>query len=202
VFDSSGRFVLWTDLGSDRVVVDRYDSIAGTLTPSESSGVQVTPGSGPRHLAWHPSGRVAYLLSELTATVTQLKFDPATGALTIGQTIGARAAGATGDNTAAEIAVSPDGRFLYTSNRGDDNLAVFAIDGPSADLKLVTHVPTGGRTPRHFAIDSSGRWLIVANQNSDSLTVFRIDPNTGIPARTDATITIASPVNVVFTRRK
>ena len=202
VFASSGRFVIWTDLGSDRVVVDRYDSAAGTLTPSESSGVQVTPGSGPRHLAWHPSGRVVYLLSELSATVTQLKFDPATGALTVGQTIGARAAGATGENTAAEIAVSPDGRFLYTSNRGDDNLAVFTIDRPSADLKLVTHVPAGGRTPRHFAIEQSGRWLVVANQNSDSLTVFRIDPKTGIPGRTDATVTIASPVDVVFTPRK
>lgn len=198
LFDPSGRFVLWTNLGSDQVLVDRYDGETGKLTPNDPPGIHAPPGSGPRHLVWHPAGGVAYLLSELGATVTQLRFDSSTGALTGGQTVGARVPGSGSDNTAAEIVISSDGRFLYTSNRGDDDLAVFAINPKTADLTAVAHVSAGGRTPRHFSIDPSGHWLIVANQNSDSLVVFQIDSRTGIPTRTDATVRIPSPVNVVF----
>ena len=200
VFDPSKRFVLWTNLGSDWVAVDQYDAASGHLEPSTSIGVSVSPGSGPRHLAWHPSGKTVYLLNELSATVTLLKFDAASGTLTAGASVPARSLGATGVNTAAEIAVSSDGRFAYTSNRGDDNVMVFAIDRDTLVPSLVGHVASGGHVPRHFAIDSTGRWMIVANQESHVLAVFRIDAATGIPAPTGATVTIPSPVNVVFTR--
>jgi 6-phosphogluconolactonase len=140
------------------------------------------------------------LLNELSATVTTMAFDASTGALVAGRTNSARAAGTAGENTAAEIAVSPNGTFLYTSNRGDDTIAVFAIDSTTLEPSLVTGVSTDGRTPRHFAIDPHGRWLIVANQASDSLVAFRIDEKTGIPVHVGSTVTIASPVDVVFAK--
>jgi 6-phosphogluconolactonase len=194
----TGRFALWADLGSDRVRVDRFDDAAGQLEPNNPEGLGIPPGSGPRHLAWHPSGRALYLLNELTSTVSALRFDGARGALEIFQTVSARAAGTGGGSTAAEIAVSPDGRFLYTSNRGDDNIAVFAIDSAAQTLRAAGHAPTGGRTPRSFAIDPSGRWLIAANQGSDSLVVFRLDPVTGLPTAVGAPLAVPKPVCVLF----
>ena len=113
-------------------------------------------------------------------------------------TISARAAGASGKNLAAEIAVSPNGRFLYASNRGDDAITVFAIDGVTFGLTPVGHVPSGGRVPRNFAIDPSGRWLIAANQDSNSLVVFRLDPATGLPAAVGSSVTVSKPVCVLF----
>jgi 6-phosphogluconolactonase len=200
LLDPSSRFALWTDLGADRVIVDRFDALTGRLEPQRPEGAAIEPGSGPRHLAWHPSGRVVYLLNELSATVTTMSFNSSTGALVTIRTIAAREAGASGENSAAEIAASPNGAFLYASNRGDDDLAVFAIDARTLEPSPAAHVQGGGRTPRHFAIDPSGRWLIVANQNSDSLVVLRIDPATGIPSPTTAIATIPSPVNVLFVR--
>jgi 6-phosphogluconolactonase len=198
VLDRAGRFALWTDLGSDRVRVDRFDGVAGRLAPNDPDGVGIQPGSGPRHLAWHPSGRVLYLLNELSATVSTLRFDAGRGALEVFQTASARTAGAVAKNTAAEIAVSPDGRFVYASNRGDDDIAVFAIDRTSLRLAPVGHVPTGGRTPRSFAIDPSGRWLITANQGSSSLVVSRLDPKTGLPAAVGSPVTVPEPVCILF----
>jgi 6-phosphogluconolactonase len=198
VLAGTGRFALWADLGSDRVRVDRFDDAAGRLEPNDPDGLGVQPGSGPRHLAWHPSGRALYLLNELTSTVSALRFDGERGVLEIFQTVSARAAGAVAKNTAAEVAVSPDGRFLYASNRGDDNIAVFAIDGDARRLRAAGHVATGGRTPRSFAIEPSGRWLIAANQDSDSLVVFRLDPVTGLPAAAGPPLAVPKPVCVLF----
>jgi 6-phosphogluconolactonase len=149
-------------------------------------------------MAWHPSGRALYLLNELSATVSALRFDAGRGALELLQTVSARAIAAGAKNTAAEIAVSPDGRFLYTSNRGDDDVAVFAIDGAGLGLTPVGHVPSGGQTPRSFAIDPSGRWLIAANQDSNSLVVFRLDPVTGLPVPVGSSVTVSKPVCVLF----
>ena len=198
VFDPSGRFALWTNLGGDWVSVDRYDAPSGHLEPATPPGVQITAGSGPRHLAWHPSGRALYLLNELTSTVTQLAFDSASGALTVGKTIDTRAAGTTATNAAAEIAVSSDGKFVYTSNRGDDAIVTFSVAPNTLELTRTAQVPSGGQTPRHFAIDPSGRWLIAANQGSSSLNVFRIDPATGALTATDISATVSSPSQVLF----
>jgi 6-phosphogluconolactonase len=198
LLDAAERFAYWTDLGSDRVLVDRYDAAAGRLEPHTPDSLAITPGSGPRHLAWHPSGQTAYLLNELGSTVAVVRVHPARGALEVVQTVPARAAGARGDNTGAAIHVAPDGRFLYASNRGDDNIAVLAIHPATGDLTPAGHVPSGGRVPRSFAIDPTGRWLIVANQRSASLVVFRIDPSTGLPVATGVTSVVPDPVCVLF----
>ena len=198
VLDAASRFALWTDLGADRVRVDRFDAAAGTLEPNDPEGLSLEPGSGPRHLAWHPSGRAVYVLNELSATVSTLGFDAGRGSLELAQTLSARADGASAENTAAEIAVSPDGRFLYTSNRGDDDLAVFAIDGASLQLAPAGRVPSGGRGPRSFALDPSGRWLVTANQGSGSLVVFRLDPATGLPVAVGPPVAVPEPACVIF----
>ena len=198
VLDSAGRFALWADLGSDRVRVDRFDAAAGRLEPNDPDGVGIQPGSGPRHLAWHPSGRAVYLLNELASTLSALRFDAGRGALEVFQTVSARAAGAGGKNSAAEIAVSPDGRFLYASNRGDDNITVFAIGGVALGLTPAGHVPTGGRAPRHFAFDPSGRWLVAANQDSNALVVFRLDSATGLPVAAGSSVSVSKPVCILF----
>jgi 6-phosphogluconolactonase len=197
LFDPSRRFLLTADLGADRIHVDRFDVKTGRLTPNEPDGVALEPGSGPRHLAWRPSGRVLYAINELRSTVTSLRWDGDRGALEALQTVSTLPEGFTGDNTAAEIAVSPDGRFVYASNRGDDSLAVFAADA-SGKLAPVDRVPSGGQTPRSFAIDPSGRWLVAANQGSGSVVVFRLDPVTGLPRPTGTTVEVPEPVSILF----
>ena len=189
-FDPSKKFLLTVDLGSDRILVE----------PGEPDGFALEPGSGPRHLAWHPDGKALYVISELSNTVSAFRWNAASGALSPFQRISSLPSGYSGANTAAEIAVSPDGRFVYASNRGDDALAVFAVD-TSGRLSPAGRVPTGGRTPRHFAIDPSGRWLLAANQGSDSIVVFRLDPATGIPAAVGAPIGVFAPACVLIAPR-
>lgn len=186
-FDPSKKFLLTADLGSDRIFVE----------PGEPGGVALEPGSGPRHLAFHPDGKTLYVVSELSSSVSGLRWDAGRGSLSSFQRISTLPSGFSGTNTAAEIAVSPDGRFVYASNRGDDALAVFSVDA-SGRLAPAGRVPTGGRTPRSFAIDPSGRWLLAANQDSDSIVVFRLDPATGIPAAIGAPIRVFAPACVLI----
>jgi len=197
LLDASQRYALCADLGSDRIRVERYDGAAGHLAPNEPDGVALEPGSGPRHLAWHPSGRILYAINELRSTVSAFRWDASEGVLTPFQAISALPDGFTGENTAAEIAVSPDGRFVYASNRGDDSLVIFAADA-SGKLSPAGWVPTGGRMPRSFAIDPTGRWLIAANQGSSSVVVFRIDPETGLPRAVGTPIEVPEPASVLF----
>lgn len=199
VLDRTERFALWADLGADRVHVDRFDPAHGRLEPATGDGVAIEPGSGPRHLAWHPSGRALYVLNELSASVSALRFG-ADGTLAAFQTVATRAPDATIENTAAEIVVAPDGRFLYTSNRGDDSVVAFAIDRDSLRLTRIGQVSSGGRTPRHFAVDPSGRWMIVANQASGSLVAFRLDQASGLPAAVGAAASVPEPVCILFGR--
>jgi 6-phosphogluconolactonase len=198
VLDPGERFALVADLGSDRLRVYRYDPARGALDPNDPPAAVLAPGSGPRHLAWHPSGRHTYVISELASTVTVLRWNSERGALDALQTVTTLPAGFGGTNTAAEIALSADGRHLYASNRGDDSLAVFAVDPQDGTLASVARVPTGGRTPRHFAIDPTGRWLLVAHQGSDTIAVFRLDPASGIPAATGRAVALSRPVFVLF----
>jgi 6-phosphogluconolactonase len=196
-FDPSKKFILTADLGSDRILVERYDATVGTLEPNEPGAATLEPGSGPRHLAFHPDGKTVYVLSELSGTVSSLAWDAPRGVLSPFQRISSLPPGFSGANTAAEIAVSPDGRFVYASNRGDDAISVFAV-GDGGRLAFAGRVATGGRTPRHFAIDPSGRWLVAANQNSSSIVVFRLDPATGLPRRVGGVIVIPEPVCILF----
>jgi len=198
VLDPAERFALAADLGADRIFVYRFGAAAGSLEPNDPEAAALEPGSGPRHLAWHPSGAVLYALSELRSTVTAFGYDAGRGALKSFQTLTTLPSGFSGQNWPAELAVSPDGRFLYASNRGDDSLAQFEIDGASGALTPVGHLPTRGRSPRHFAIDPSGRWLLAANQDSDSIAVFRLDPATGRPEPVGRPLAISRPVCILF----
>jgi 6-phosphogluconolactonase len=193
VLDTAERFALAADLGADQVFIYRFNGAAGTLEPNDPAAATLEPGSGPRHLAWHPSGAYLYVINELRSTVTAFRYDSARGALESFQTLTTLPAGFSGPNTAAEVMVSPDGRFLYGSNRGDDSLAMFKIDAASGALTPAGHVSTGGRTPRHFAIDPSGRWLLAANQDSGSIVLFRLDPSTGRPEPVARPITVSKP---------
>jgi 6-phosphogluconolactonase len=194
VLDAAEAFAFAVDLGADRIFVYRYGAAAGSLEPNDPQAAVLEPGSGPRHLAWEPSGKIAYVINELGCTVTAFRYDAGRGSLDVFQTVTTLPAGFSGPNKAAEIAVSPDGRFLYTSNRGDDSLAVFSIEATSGTLAASGRVPTGGRTPRHFAIDASGLWLLVANQDSDSITFFRLDPTTGRPSPIGRPLVLSKPV--------
>jgi 6-phosphogluconolactonase len=191
------RFALVADLGLDEIVDYRFDASNGALI-DRLVHLSVAPGSGPRHFAFHPNGSFAYILNELKSTATVLLVDSKDSALISIQTISTLPKSFSGRNDAAEIAVHPDGRFLYTSNRGHDSIAVFAIDPGEGTLKLVAHVPTGGKEPRHFAIDPSGKYLLAENQFSNNIVVFKIDAATGGLAPTGQIVQVPSPVDLTF----
>jgi 6-phosphogluconolactonase len=154
------RFALNCDLGLDKVFVYRLDADAARLSPGDPPFATVAPGSGPRHLTFSPDGRFVYVINEMGGTINVFSYNAANAALTGVQTISTLPADFSGKNTAAEIALTPSGKFLYASNRGDDSLAVFAVDRKSGRLTLVEHQSTQGRTPRHFVIDPTGHWLL------------------------------------------
>jgi 6-phosphogluconolactonase len=193
-----GKFLLVEDLGLDQVLVYRFNAAKGTLTPATPAFEKLAPGTGPRHLAFAKNGRVVYVLGEMLSTVTAFHYDPARGALAQFQSISMLPDGFKGDTTGAEIAVHPNGKFLYASNRGHDSIAVFAIDPAKGTLTALERVPSGGKTPRSFAIDPGGRYLFAAHQNSDSVVVFQIDPKTGIPKATGEVLEAGAPVCVTF----
>jgi 6-phosphogluconolactonase len=196
--DPAGRFAFVADLGLDKVMIYRFNAADGTLTANDPPAATVAPGAGPRHLAFDPAGQFAYVINEMAATVTAFAFDASRGALREVQTVSTLPPDFTGENSTAEVAVHPSGRFCYGSNRGHDSLALFAIDGPTGRLTGLGQTPTRGREPRHFAIDPTGTWLLAANQNSDSLVVFGIDPQSGLLQPTDSPATVPCPVCVRF----
>lgn len=175
--DPTNRCVLVPDLGVDRVVIYRMDAARAAL--ARASAAQVEAGSGPRHLAFHPSGRWAYLLNELGNTVMVFSWEAAAGELRHLQTLPTLPAGFTGRSSCADVHVHPSGRFVYGSNRGHDSIAIFAADSATGRLTPIGQEPTGGRNPRNFTIDPSGTYLLAANQDSDSIVTFRIDAGTG-----------------------
>jgi 6-phosphogluconolactonase len=200
--EAAGRFAYAADLGIDRILIYQFDAAKGILTTNDPPFAPVEPGSGPRHFAFHPGGRFAYVINEMPLTITAFTRDATRGGLTAIQTISTLPADRprqAGDST-AEVQVHPSGRFLYGSNRGHDSIAVFAIDETTGRLAFVQTVPTQGRTPRNFGIDPSGTYLLAANQNSDSVVVFRIDPKTGRLTPTGSTISVGAPVCVKFVR--
>jgi 6-phosphogluconolactonase len=198
--DSTDRFAYVPDLGIDKVMIYRFDSAGGSLVANEPPAASVQPGAGPRHFAFHPSGRHAYVINELHCTISVFSRDTASGALTIVETVSTLPAGQSVQEgfSTADVQVHPSGRFLYGSNRGHDSIAVFAIDEKSGRLTHVETEPTQGRTPRAFGIDPSGTFLLAANQRSDSVIVFRIDANTGQLAPTGTRIEMGAPVCVKF----
>ncbi len=192
------RFVLASDLGLDEVLVYRFDAAKGTLTPNTPPAYQGPPGAGPRHFAFSPNGHFGYLASEMAHSVTALAWDGRLGTLRSLQSLSLAPDDFQPENTAAEIAVSRSGRFVYASDRGHDSISVFAISPVNGHMTLVERDSTGGKEPRNFALDPSGRYLFAANQNSDSVVIFRVDPASGKLTPTGTKISLASPVCVAF----
>ena len=195
---NDNQFVLTADLGLDELLVYRFDPKSGSLTPSTPAFAKVNPGAGPRHFAIAPSGKFVYLVNEMSSTVMVFAFKADTGQLREQQTISTLPAGFKGENTTAEIETDAKGKFLYVSNRGDDSIAVFAIDPHNGKLALVERVATGGKTPRHFALDPTGKWLFAANQDSNDITIFQVDPTSGRLRPTSNSLKLDTPVSVVF----
>jgi len=196
--DAADRFAIVADLGRDELLVYRFDRAKGTLACHEPASAALAPGAGPRHFVFHPDQRHGYVVNELDSTVTMLAYDAGNGRLTAIQTVSTLPAGFAGDNAAAEVAISPDGRLLYASNRGHDSLAIFAIADDTRRLGAVSHQPTFGRTPRHFAIDPTGAYLVAANQDSDSVIVFSIDRASGRLTPVGRPLHVRRPFCVVF----
>lgn len=190
------RFVFVADLGLDKVFVYRFDAEKGKLTPNDPAFATLHPGAGPRQFVFHPSGKFFYVVNEIQSTVTTFTYS--SGALKEAQTISTLPEGFTGPSTAATLQVHPSGRFLYASNRGADNIAVYSIDPKAGTLTLVEFVPAQGKTPGNFGIDPSGAWLIVANQSSDALVLFSIDSQTGKLRATGQSFEIGTPSCVKF----
>jgi len=195
--DRGNRFAVACDLGADNIVTYRLDLAAGALEPVSS--VALAPGSGPRHFAFHPTFPIGYVINELNATITVFAYDEATGALSTIQTVPTLPSGYEGENACADIHVSPDGRFLYGSNRGHDSIAVFRVeDGGS--LTLVDHTSAGGRHPRNFALspDPDASFLLAANRDTNDVVVFRRDAATGRLSEPVTRFEVSKPVCIKF----
>lgn len=198
--ERTGRFVYVPDLGLDQVLVYRL-STSGQLTATTPPAAPLPPGSGPRHLAFHPTLPFAFVINELLSTLTVFRHSPDTGAIEPTQTLSTLPTEFTGQNSTAEIFTHPNGRFVYGSNRGHDSLAVFAFDTGTGRLAPVQHQSTLGKTPRNFALTPDGNWLLAANQGSDSIAVFRVDAESGKLTPRGAPVSVPSPVCLVFLSR-
>jgi 6-phosphogluconolactonase len=192
--DTAGRRAFAADLGLDKILIYRFDADKGTLSEHSPPAVAVAPGSGPRHFAFHTSGRFAYVINEMTSTVTAFSYDAEHGMLKELHTVPTLPQGHEGNNSTAEVQVHPSGKFLYGSNRGHDSIAVFAIDESTGRLTPQGHTPIGGKTPRNFAIDPTGTYLLAEGQGSDTVVVFKIDQQTGALRPTGSKIEVPSPV--------
>ena len=196
------RFTLDCDLGLDKIFINHLDAPAARLTPGDPPFALVAPGSGPRHLIFSHDGKFVYVINEMGGTITLFNYAATNAAMTEVQTISTLPKDFATNSTCAEIALHPNGKFLYGSNRGHDSLAIFSVDQQTGKLTFVEHQPTLGRTPRHFAIDPTGRWLLAEHQSSDSVIVFALDPKTGKLKPTGQSITVGSPVCAVFVGEK
>jgi 6-phosphogluconolactonase len=194
-FDPAGRFLATADLGTDEIQV--FQLANGRLVPI--SKASTAPGAGPRHIVFHPDGRVVFVINELNATVTSFAYDPDKGR--IGrelQTISTEPPGYSGPKSTAEIAIHPSGKFLYASNRGHNSIVGYRVDPATGRLDVIGYATEGVVFPRSFAIDPSGRWLYVANQKADTIVQFEIELSTGELKPTGQVTRSITPVAVVF----
>jgi 6-phosphogluconolactonase len=194
------RFAFIADLGIDRIMIYKLDIEKGTAVANSPPFVKVRPGAGPRHFAFHPNAKYAYVINELDCTVTAFAYEPVSGTLKEFQTITTLPDGFRGSNTCAEVRVHPGGKFLYGSNRGHDSIVVYRIDLADGKLTYVEHETGNIKTPRNFNIDPTGRFCLVANQGGDSVIVFRINNKTGALEPTGNKVSVTKPVCVRFLR--
>lgn len=196
--DANNRFAIAADLGLDKLLVYRFDAERGTLEPNDPPAVALPAGGGPRHFAFHPTGKFAYACNEMLSTVSALAYDPEKGVLTELQTISTLPEGGHAGNSTAEVRVHPSGEFVYVSNRGHNSIAMFAVDRQTGKLTPLGQESTRGQVPRNFNIDPSGRYLLAANQDSANVVVFAIDPARGTLRPTGSEIQVSRPVCVRF----
>lgn len=198
VVSPDNRFVLVPDLGVDKLFIYRFDEKTGKLAANDPAFVTVPPGSGARHVKFHPNGRWVYLINELASTVIAYTWDGDKGRLTEFQNISTLPADFSGNSTCAEVEVHPNGKFLYGTNRGHDSIAAFAIDQTNGRLTPIQHIPSGGRTPRNFEFDPTAGWIVCTNHNSNNAVVFRVDAETGKLAQQGEPVAVPAPFGVRF----
>lgn len=197
-FAPNGRFAVVCDLGLDRIFTYAVDRETVALKPGVPPFVATAPAAGPRHFAFGRDNRWAYAINELDGTIVAYGFAASNGGLTPLQSVSVLPPGYTGEFTAAEVQVHPNGRFVYGSVRGPDTIGVFGINEATGTLSPVEIVPCGGKGPRNFALSPDGAYLVCAHQDSDSLCSFGIDPQTGRLNRVPGLISVPMPVCVVF----
>jgi 6-phosphogluconolactonase len=193
--DAGNRFAFVADAGLDRVFVYRFED--GKLKPAGPPFVELPPRAAPRHFAFHPGGKYAYVINESALSITAFRYDASKGSLTAMQTIPTVPEGWKKGST-AEVVVHPSGKFVYGSNRGHDSIAVFKVDPKTGKLTHVENQGKGIKTPRNFAVDPSGKYCLVANQDTHSVLAFKVDPETGKLEPTDVKVNIGRPVCLRF----
>jgi 6-phosphogluconolactonase len=196
--DKANRFAAVADLGLDRIFFYKFDPIHGKLSPNDPPAAKVKDRSGPRHFAFHPDGKHAYVINEINCTVTAFDYDADHGTLTEIQTVPTMPVAVARGHSTAEVVVHPSGKFLYGSNRGHDSLAVYTIEPATGRLKVVEYKPTGGKTPRNFAVDPTGSFVLAENLGSGTIVVFRVNPETGALDATGQVVEVPSPSCVKF----
>ena len=201
VLDPSGHYVLVPDLGADRVFVYRFDPATHALSAANDTSEHafVAPaGSGPRHLVFSRDGRFAYVITELSAQMLVLRWDAASAHLTLVQALPLSSAAFQGVKSGAEVAISPDGRFVYAEDRGENELVVYRVNAESGELSEIQRIASGGEKPWSFALHPSGKWLVVANQHSGTVSVFGVDPGTGMLSDTGQSMAVPTAVSIAF----
>lgn len=188
ITDPTNQYALDPDLGLDRIYIYKFDAKTGTLAINDI--FQDKPGSGPRHIIFHPNGMNVYVVHEIANTVNMYVWKEATGTLTEVQSLSTLPPGFTGTNTAAEVQIHPNGRFLYVSNRGQNGISLFSIDPPTGIMTYVSNVPTQGKTPRNFTLDPTGQWLLASNQDSNSALIYKVDQKTGALTQVGPVVTL------------
>ncbi len=196
-FDKANRHLFVPDLGLDQILIYPFDAATSKLGAPLTS-LATAPGAGPRHMAFSPDEKHAYVINELDNTVLAASHQAGAGKLTALGSVPTLPADFKGQNTTAEIEVHPNGKWVYASNRGHDSIAVYQRDSASGALKFLQHAPCGGKTPRHFKIDPSGKWLLCAHKDSHTISVLPIDPRTGMLGESIHTVAAPDPICVLF----
>ncbi len=195
IFSKDNKYLFAADLGTDKIMAYSFDEKNGKLSEAASPFVMVKAGAGPRHLTFHPNNKYAYLIEELTGTISAYHYR--NGSFALFQNASALPPDYMGPIGSADIHVSADGKFLYASNRGESNtIAIYKIDQKDGSITLVGHQSTLGQTPRNFNFDPSGNFLLVANQNSDEIVIFKVDKKTGLLSDSGKRIKVGNPVCV------
>lgn len=197
-FNQANNLLFAPDLGTDETLIYRLNPETSEIASHDPKSFIAPPGSGPRHMDFSPDEKHAYVINELTNTVSVAGFNPKSGSFTEIQTIPTLPEDFKEPNTTAEIEVHPNGNFVYGSNRGHNSIVVFKRDPTTGKLTFIQHAPCGGQIPRHFAIDPSGNWLLCGHQNSNTLSVLSLNPKTGLLGEPQSTVEISSPICILF----